>query len=55
MKVDKGNCFVVMDRLDYDNKMEILFNDRFIYELVFILFFCWIECELNVMLFFLKR
>ena len=34
MKADKGNCFVVMDRSDYDNKMETLLNDRSTYELV---------------------
>jgi len=27
-KADKGNCFVVMDRTDYDEKMEALLNDR---------------------------
>ena len=27
MKADKGNCFVVMDRSDYDSKMETLLND----------------------------
>lgn len=27
MKVEKGNCFVVMDRIDYDEKMEVLFSD----------------------------
>ena len=28
MKADKGNCFVVMDKLDYDTKMEALLGDR---------------------------
>lgn len=55
MKADKGNCFVVMDKLDYDNKMEVLFNDRNIYEFVFKFFFRRIERDLNVMLFFLKK
>lgn len=27
-KADKGNCFVVMDRTDYDSKMETLLSDR---------------------------
>lgn len=27
MKADKENCFVVMDRTDYDTKMEAQFGD----------------------------
>ena len=34
MKADKGNCFVVMDREDCDNKMEALLADRNTYELI---------------------
>ena len=34
MKADKGNCFVVADRSDYDSKMETLLNDRFTYKVV---------------------
>ena len=50
MKADKGNCFVVMDRSDYDNKMETLLNDRSTYELVSTSPFHRIERELNAML-----
>ena len=28
MKADKGNCFVVMDRSDYNQKMQALLNDK---------------------------
>jgi len=28
MKADKGNCFVIMDRDEYENKMESLLADR---------------------------
>lgn len=55
MKADKGNCFVVMDRSDYDNKMETLLNDRSTYELVSTSPFRRIERELNSMLLSLKR
>ena len=55
MKADKGNCFVVMDRSDYDNKMETLLNDRSTYELVSTSPFRRIERELNAMLLSLKR
>jgi len=34
MKADKGNCFVVLDSTDYNNKMNALLNDRNTYELV---------------------
>ena len=50
MKADKGNCFVVMDRPDYDNKMETLLNDRSTYEVVSTSPFRRIERELNAML-----
>ena len=55
MKADKGNCFVVMDRSDYDNKMETLLNDRSTYEVVSTSPFRRIERELNAMLLSLKR
>ena len=35
MKADKGNCFVVMDSSNYDEKMESLPNDEKTYELIF--------------------
>ena len=54
MKADKGNCFVVMDRSDYDNKMETLLNDRSTYEVVSTSPFHRIERELNVILLSLK-
>ena len=28
MKADKGNCFVVMDRSDYNLKMQALLDDK---------------------------
>ena len=28
MKADKGNCFVVMEKMDYDTKMEAVLGDR---------------------------
>ena len=34
MKADKGNCFVVLDTIDYNNKMNALLNDHNTYELV---------------------
>ena len=34
MKADKGNCLVVLDREEYDSKMESLLADRSTYELV---------------------
>ena len=55
MKADKGNCFVVMDRSDYDNKMETLLSDRSTYEIVSTSPFRRIERELNAMLLSLKR
>ena len=55
MKADKGNCFVVMDRSDYDSKMETLLNDRSTYEVISTSPFRRIERELNVMLLSLKR
>ncbi len=32
MKTDKGNCFVVMGRSDYDKKMKTLLDDKTTYE-----------------------
>ena len=55
MKADKGNCFVVMDKSDYDNKMETLLNDRNTYELVSKAPFRRIERDLNAMLLSLKK
>ena len=34
MKADKGNCFVVMDKTDYDEKMQELLSDQNTYEKV---------------------
>ena len=47
MKADKGNCFVVMDRIQYDTKLEALLNDRDTYEVVTKPPFRKIERELN--------
>ena len=46
MKADKGNCFVVLDSIDYNNKMNVLSNDRNTYELVSKSLFRRIEREL---------
>ena len=55
MKADKGNCFVVMDRTDYDKKMEELLSDRNTYEEVAKPPFKRIERELNLQLLALKQ
>ena len=55
MKADKGNCFVVMDRTDYDEKMEELLSDRNTYEEVAKPPFKRIERELNSQLLALKQ
>ncbi len=55
MKADKGNCFVVMDRSDYDDKMNNLLNDRNTYEKVSKPPFKTIERQLNKRLLQLKR
>ena len=47
MKADKGNCFVVMDRTDYNEKMETLLSDHQTYQLVHKAPFAKIERELN--------
>ena len=54
-KADKGNCFVVMDRTDYDSKMETLLGDRDTYQPVHKAPFAKIERELNCRLLDLKR
>ena len=50
MKGDKGNCFVVMDKSEYDHKMESLLNHRNTYESITISPFRRIERELNAKL-----
>ena len=55
MKADKGNCFVVLDKCDYDSKMDSLLSDRIIYELVSKSPFKRIERELNKRLLALKN
>jgi len=55
MKADKGNCFVVLDTIDYNNKMNALLNDHNTYELVSKPPFRRIECELNNRLSTLKN
>ena len=55
MKADKGNCFVVMDKMDYDTKMEALLDDRDTYLPVDKSPFAKIEKELNNRLLDLKR
>ena len=47
MKVDKGNCFVVMDRMEYDKKMQTLLSDSSTYNIVNKPPFRKIERELN--------
>ena len=55
MKADKGNCFIVMDRSDYDAKMEDLLSDQDTYEKVDKPPFKRIERNLNSQLLELKR
>ena len=55
MKADKGNCLVVLDREEYDSKMESLLADRSTYEVVTRSPFCRIERELNATLLNFKR
>ena len=47
MKADKGNCFVVMDRTNNNEKMETLLSDRQTYQLVPKPLFAKIERKLN--------
>jgi len=55
MKADKGTCFVVMDKTDYDTKMEALLVDCDTYHPVDKSPFSKIEKELNNRLLDLKR
>jgi hypothetical protein len=54
-KADKGNCFVVMDRPDYDEKMQALLDDITTYETVKKNPFGCVERELNSRLLSLKK
>ena len=54
-KVDKGNCFVVMDRPDYDEKMQALLDDITTYEIVKKNPFGRVKRELNSKLLSLKK
>ncbi len=55
MKADKGNCFVVMDTSDYEDKMNQFLDDRQTYEEVSKPPFKRIERELNAQLLKLKN
>ena len=55
MKADKGNRFVVLDTIDYNNKMNIFLNDHNTYVLVSKPPFRRIERELNNRLSTLKN
>ena len=55
MKADKGNCFVVMDRTSYDEKMDSILSDRETYEIVNKPPFKKIERELNARLLRLNK
>ena len=55
MKADKGNCFVVTDRTDYDEKMESLLSDKDTYEEIPRSPFRRIEREFNTNLLKLKK
>ena len=55
MKADKGNCFVVLDKCDYDCKMDSLLSDPKTYEIVAKSPFKKIERELNKRLLTLKK
>ena len=54
-KVDKGNCFVVIDRKEYDEKMNALLNDKKTYKKEKKQPFKKIERELNVRLLTLRN
>ena len=54
MKADKGNCLVIMDRSDYDSKMENLLQDENNYTVVRKPPFKKVERELNALLLSLK-
>ena len=55
MEADKGNCFVVMDKKEYDEKMQVLLADPNIYNKVTKPPFKGIERELNSLLLEFKR
>ncbi len=55
MKADKGNCFVVMDKADYDAKMQELLSDHNTYDKVAKAPYKKIERELNSQLLQLKQ
>ena len=55
MKADKGNCFVVMGKKDYDEEMQVLLSDPNTYNKVTKPPFKRIERELNSHLLELKR
>jgi len=55
MKADKGNCFVVLDRTDYDDTMESLLSDRSTNQLFQKSLFSKVERELNNRLLDLKK
>ena len=55
MKADKGNCFVVMDRSDYNLKMQALLDDKKTYETVTKNPFSRVERQLNSKLLSLKN
>ncbi len=55
MKADKANCFVIMDRSEYDDKMQELLIDKNKYEKISKPPFKRIERELNQQLLQLKR
>ena len=55
MKADKGNCFVVMNRSDYNEKMKALLSDHLTYQVVLKSPFAKIERELNHRLLDLKK
>ncbi len=55
MKADKGNCLVIMNRDEYDKKMENLLKDEATYTVIPKSPFKQIERELNAMLLNLKN
>ena len=55
MKADKGNSLVVMDRSDYDSKMENLLEDETTYTVIRKSPFKKVERDLNAMLLSLKN
>ncbi len=55
MKTDKGDCFVVMDKADYDAKMQELLSDHNTYDKVAKAPYKKIERELNSQLLQLKQ